>query len=136
MAYPFGRILTFTLDGQGHPALRAVLGDHPQYVRVSPPDFEVTVGGRTLGIGPVHLFHTQLRADNGQKAPRALTTGQGAGAKVTLRPANDMNHRLYLAEAPDDGRSLTPTPLGRVSRRDQSAGFALAAGSGPVDLLA
>ncbi|MGW3520585.1 hypothetical protein [Streptomyces hydrogenans] len=112
VAYPFARTLTFTLNGQDHPALRAVLGGHPQCIRVSPPGFEVTVGERTLDIGPVHLFHTQLRADNGQEALRALTTGQGAGTKVTLRPANDMSYRLYLADTPDDGRPLVPTPLG------------------------
>lgn len=67
VAYPFVRILAFTLNGQDHPALRAVLGDHSQCVRVSPPGFEVTVGGRTLAIGPVHLFHPRLPADNGQK---------------------------------------------------------------------
>ncbi|MGW5330896.1 hypothetical protein [Streptomyces sp. NPDC004014] len=112
VAYPFLRTLTFTLNGQDDPALRAVLGDHPQCLRISPPGFEVAVGGHTLDIGPVHLFHTQLRADNGQEALRALATGQGAGTKVTLRPANDMNFRLLLADAPDDGRPLTPTPLG------------------------
>ena len=47
-----------------------------------------------------------------QEALRALTTGQAAGTKVTLRPANDMSYRLYLADTPDDGRPLVPTSLG------------------------
>jgi hypothetical protein len=112
VAYPFARTLTFTLTGQDHPALRAILGDRPQCVRVSPPGFEITVGGHTLDIGPVHLFHPQLHADNAREALRALDSGQGAGTQVTLRPANDMNYRLFLADAPDDGRPLVPTPLG------------------------
>ncbi|MER7820217.1 transposase family protein [Streptomyces sp. NPDC096153] len=40
-----------------------------------------------------------------------------------------------LADAPLGGASVV-IELGCVSSRDQSAGFALAAGSGPVDLLA
>ncbi|MEV0186669.1 hypothetical protein AB0I54_46945 [Streptomyces sp. NPDC050625] len=112
VAYPFAHTLTITLNGQDHPALHSVLGDRPQCIRVSPPGFEVTVGGHTLDIGPVHLFHTQLSADNGQDALRALTRGQGVGTKVTLRPADDKSYRLYLADAPDDGRPLIPTSLG------------------------
>ncbi|MFJ2960200.1 hypothetical protein [Streptomyces sp. NPDC087270] len=77
-----------------------------------PPGFEITVGGHTLDIELVHLFHPQLHADNAREALRALDSGQGAGTQVTLRPANDMNYRLFRADAPDDGRPLVPTPLG------------------------
>lgn len=41
-----------------------------------------------------------------------MTTGKGAGTKVTLYPAHGMSYRLCLADAPDDDRPLVPTPLG------------------------
>ncbi|MDX3452085.1 hypothetical protein PV396_09025 [Streptomyces sp. ME02-8801-2C] len=52
-----------------HSTAEAIRRRAPSSVTVSstcvsdPPDFEVAVGGGTLGIRPVYLFHTQLRAD-------------------------------------------------------------------------
>lgn len=112
VAYPFARTLTITLNGQDHPTLHTLLDGNPQCLRVSPPGFEVTIGGRTLAIGPVHLFHTGLTPDNGEEALTALREGHGAGTRVTLRPGNNEHYRIYHANAPDDGRPLLPTPLG------------------------
>lgn len=112
VAYPFARTLTITLNGQDHPTLHALLDGRPQCLRVSPPGFEITIGGHTLDVGPVHLFHTGLTPDNGEEALTALREGRGAGTEVTLRPGNNEHYRIYHANAPDDGRPLIPTPLG------------------------
>ncbi|MEV2193640.1 hypothetical protein AB0I02_22020 [Streptomyces phaeochromogenes] len=112
VAYRSARTVTITLNGQDSPVLRTVLGPQPQCLGFSPPGFEVPVGGHTLDIGPVHLFHARVTADNGQQAIAALKAGRANDTKVVFRPQDGEHFRLYLADAPDDSRPLAPVPLG------------------------
>ncbi|MFC8668542.1 hypothetical protein [Streptomyces sp. NPDC057199] len=112
VAYPYARTLTLTLSGQDDPAARRFLSDEPQGLRLSPPGFEITIGGRSLDIGPVHFFHTSLTIENCREAFAALLNGQGQGKKIVLRPDNGEHFRVFLAGSNDDGKPLAPTPLG------------------------
>ncbi|MET9459968.1 hypothetical protein ABZY05_33600 [Streptomyces canus] len=120
VAYRPARTITVTLNGQDDPALRAVLGQQPQCLRISPPGFEITLGGRSMDIGPVHLFHARVVADDGLQAIEALRAGRAAGMKVVLRPQDGEHYRIYLADAPDDNLPLIPSPLGLPGYTDPS----------------
>lgn len=104
--------VTATLNGLDSPELRTALGPQPQCLRFGGKGFEFTIGGRTLDIGSVHVFHARVIADNGQQAIAALKAGRAAGTKVVFRPQDGEHFRLYLAEAPDHSRALVPVPLG------------------------
>ncbi|MBM9506809.1 hypothetical protein [Actinacidiphila acididurans] len=80
----------------------------------------MTIGDHTLNIGPVHLFHTRVVADNGRQAINALNSGKAAGTKVVFRPRNGEHFRLFHAEIPDDGTPLVPAPLGLPGYNDPS----------------
>lgn len=113
VVYRGARTLTVSLNGNDSPALRAVLNEQqPQSLRIGPSAFEVMLGNHTLDIGPVHLFHTRVVADNGREAISALDAGQAAGTKVVFRPHNGEHFRLFHADVPDDGSPLAPTSLG------------------------
>ena len=81
-------------------------------MRVSPPGHELTLGGHTLDIGRVHLFHTRVLAQNSRQVLRALDAGSSAGTTVALRPVNGETFRMYLDRAVDDDQPLIPVPLG------------------------
>jgi hypothetical protein len=106
------RTVTITLNGLDSPTLQTALGPQAQCLRFGPSGFEVIVGNHTLDIGPVHLFHARVTADNGRQAIAALKTGKGAGTEVVFRPQDGEHFRLYLIDAPDDSRPLIPVPLG------------------------
>ncbi|MEU8993125.1 hypothetical protein AB0C98_43235 [Streptomyces sp. NPDC048558] len=112
VAYPYARTLTLILNGRDDPTARRLLSDEPQGLRISPPGFEITIGGRSLDIGAVHLFHTRLTIENAREAFAALRSGQGAGKKILLRPDRGEHFRIFLAGSNDDGQPLLPTPLG------------------------
>lgn len=99
VSYPFTRSLSFTLNGRDSEQVRALFEDRTQCVRIVPPGFEISLGERQLDLGPVSLFHLQLRIE-GREA--ALDAGQGAGQQITLRPENGECFRLYLEGVPDD----------------------------------
>ncbi|KUN57263.1 hypothetical protein AQJ46_48155 [Streptomyces canus] len=73
-----------------------------------------------MDIGPVHLFHARVVADNGLQAIEALRAGRAADMKVVLRPQNGEHYRIYLADAPDDNLPLIPSPLGLPGYNDPS----------------
>ncbi|MDX3357667.1 hypothetical protein PV703_31110 [Streptomyces sp. ME01-24h] len=108
---PFARALTVTLNGDDHPALRAVLSGEPQSVRVLDPQFTLTLAGRTLPLGEVMAFHTQVVAEDGPAALAALDAGQAEGRRVALRPIDGQRYRLCLRNV-DPHRPLVPVPLG------------------------
>ncbi|MFF7216848.1 hypothetical protein ACFZAU_41110 [Streptomyces sp. NPDC008238] len=108
---PFARALTVTLNGDDHPALRAALSGEPQSVRVLDPQFTLTLAGRTLSLGEVMAFHTQVVAEDGPAALAALDAGQAEGQRVALRPIDGQRYRLCLRNV-DPHRPLVPVPLG------------------------
>lgn len=113
VVHPFAQIFTLTLTGEDDPFLRAVLSGDPQCLRVDAPAYEVTLGGHTLNIGHVRIFHTRIvAADNGREVLEALDAGRAANLKVELRPLDGQRLRFYLPAVPDDGTALVPVPLG------------------------
>lgn len=119
LASPDAGTITVTLSGSESPALHTLLSGQPQCLRIATPGFEITVGGHTLDIGPVNLFHTRVTADNGLEAIAALRDGRGAGIEVVFRPHDGEHFRVYLASGPDD-QPLMPTPLGLPGYIDPS----------------
>jgi hypothetical protein len=81
VVHPFLSTLTATLNGTRDPAIETVLGGQPQCLRVTPPNFEVTIGDHILNIGTVHFLHPRVVASNGGEALQALNSGRGARAK-------------------------------------------------------
>lgn len=91
--------------------VRALFEDRPQGLRIVPPGFEISLGEHELDLGPVSLFHLQLRIEGREAALAALDAGHGAGQQITLRPENGECFRIYLEGVPDDHTPLTVTPL-------------------------
>ncbi|MFF7680962.1 hypothetical protein [Actinacidiphila glaucinigra] len=108
---PFARALTVALNGDDHPALRSALSGEPQSVRVLDPQFTLTLAGRTLSLGEVMAFHTQVVAEDSPAALAALDAGQAEGRRVALRPIDGQRYRLCLRNV-DPHRPLVPVPLG------------------------
>ncbi|MER7050597.1 hypothetical protein [Streptomyces jumonjinensis] len=111
MVHPLLTTITATLNGTMDPAIETVLGGEPQCLRFTPPNFEITIGNRTLDIGTVHFLHHRIVATNGADALSTLRSGQGAGTKVLLCPTDGEHYRVFLDGAPDDGLPLIPAPL-------------------------
>ncbi|WP_406165088.1 hypothetical protein OIE52_50485 [Streptomyces canus] len=80
VAYPYARTLTLTLNGQDDPTVRRLLSDGPQGLRISPPGFEITIGGRSLDIGAVtplpHLPDHRKRPRGIRRAAQRPRRGQ------------------------------------------------------------
>ncbi|MET7609276.1 hypothetical protein [Streptomyces avermitilis] len=111
VSYPFARSLSFTLNGRDSEQVRALFEDRTQGVRIVPPGFEISLGEHQLDLGPVSLFHLQLRIEGREAALAALDAGQGDGQQITLRPENEECFRLYLEGVPNDHTPLAVTPL-------------------------
>ncbi|MFD9400277.1 hypothetical protein ACFWA4_15875 [Streptomyces sp. NPDC060011] len=111
VSYPFARSLTFTLNGRVFEQVRALFEDRTQALRIVPPGFEISLGEHEMDLGPVSLFHLQLRIEGREAALAALDAGQGAGQQITLRPENGECFRIYLEGVPDDHTPLAVTPL-------------------------
>ncbi|MFF3566108.1 hypothetical protein ACFYXS_39400 [Streptomyces sp. NPDC002574] len=108
---PFAWSLTFTLNGDDHAVLRAVLGGEPQSLLLTQSEFALSLAGRTLRLGTVLAFHTQVVADDGPAALAALDAGQAEGHRVRMRPVDGQRFRFCL-DTVDPHRRLVPTPLG------------------------
>jgi hypothetical protein len=104
--------LPMTLTGQDDDTVRAVLSGEPGTIAVTNAPFQITIAGRSLDLGRVSGFHTQVVAAEGrQEALAALDAGRGKGARVVLRPLDGEHYRLYLPSV-DPHQPLIPTPLG------------------------
>ncbi|MFJ8207751.1 hypothetical protein [Streptomyces sp. NPDC096033] len=66
-----------------------------------------------LPLGPVHIYHPHVLAEDAEQVLQALAAGRAEGHQITLRPADGEPYRLYLARTGDttDLSTLTPTPL-------------------------
>ncbi|RKT02968.1 hypothetical protein BX286_0888 [Streptomyces sp. 3211.6] len=113
VANPFLASLTIELNGQDSPALRALLMGEGAANRALLPTFNLPLADRELPLGPVHIYHPHVRAEDAEQVLHALAAGHAEGQKVTLRPADGESYRLYLARPGDatDLSTLTPTPL-------------------------
>ncbi len=111
VASPFSRTLTLTVTGAEDPAMRQLLRGSPQSVRLTTPDCAVQIAGRSLDLGTACMFHTRVVAQDGLSALAALDAG-AVEKEIILRPADDEQFRMFLADTPDDGLPLTPAPFG------------------------
>ncbi|GAA3385117.1 hypothetical protein GCM10017750_62430 [Streptomyces racemochromogenes] len=113
VANPFLASLSIELNGQDSPVLRALLTGGGAANRALLPTFTFPFADRELPLGPVHIYHPHVRAEDAEQALQALAAGRAEGHHVTLRPAGGEPYRLYLARVGDttDLSTLTPTPL-------------------------
>ncbi|MGN9796215.1 hypothetical protein ACTMTU_34720 [Streptomyces sp. OZ13] len=106
---PFAKSLKCTLNGTGAPVLRGLLGSAGLF-QATRPNCPVTIGGHTLDLGPVRIFHPRITVDDAAEALAALDTGDFAGLELTLRPADGQCYRVILDSALETIPPEQPVP--------------------------
>ncbi|MFJ8043849.1 hypothetical protein ACIRBX_25435 [Kitasatospora sp. NPDC096147] len=112
VAYPGMSEISMTLNGTDGDELRGALAAGPRAMRAERDDFYVEFAGRTLSLGRVCMFHTQVDVNGYEAALAALTAGRANGQQLRLVPRDGENFRLFMPDKwPDEQRPLTVTPL-------------------------
>ncbi|MER6523442.1 hypothetical protein ABT246_42520 [Streptomyces sp. NPDC001553] len=123
VASPFVTTFSMELSGQDNPFLRDLVASDGVCHRAT-VDYVVQFAGRELPIGPVAIFHPRVHVEDPELLLQALEEGRAEGHRLTLRPADNEEYRLYFPKPDDttDLNALIPTPLGipgpRPSRHD------------------
>ncbi|WP_329077077.1 hypothetical protein [Streptomyces niveus] len=111
--HPFAKSLQCTLNGTGAPALRELISTGGRF-QVTQPNYVISIGGYTLDLGPVRIFHPRVTVDNSDVALAALDTDNFAGHKLRFRPADSEGYRVILDNALQTihaDEPILPTPL-------------------------
>lgn len=113
VASPSATSFAVELNGQDSPFLRGLLGSDGVSHRAT-VDYRVQFAGRDLAIGAVDVFHPRVRVERSELVLQALEAGHADGHRLTLRPVDNEQYRLYFPQPDDttDLNTLTPTPLG------------------------
>ncbi|BBZ38314.1 hypothetical protein [Mycobacterium conspicuum] len=119
VAHPGAKELAFSLDGQDSEELRVDLSTPRLLVLRMPSDHEITVGGRTLSLGPVYVIDPAATPVNGAEAIAALDRGEGNGFVVRVRPATNPYFCLALANKPAEELDLRQQAMWSLIGVDQ-----------------
>ena len=102
---------SFTLTGGLDESLVGLL-EYGGTVQISEGNFTLNILGEVVEIGEVAVFHTHLRAVDGDAHLRALRAGKGEGRVVSLEPTDDTAYRMYMPSRMDGDVLLIPVPWG------------------------
>ncbi|PPJ02290.1 hypothetical protein [Nocardia cyriacigeorgica] len=109
VASPTVEVFVRTLTGHDSPEVRRDLTNPVAAVWPS-QQYIVTLGNRTLSLGPVYVFHPAAIAheEDAQQAIAALDAGQGEGRRVRFLPGLDPYFYVALANVPLEQREGQP----------------------------
>ncbi len=111
VATPQAPAVTLTLNGQDSEELRATLAEPVVPVVVVHPNYTVTLGDRTLPIGPVWLFHPAAALADSTLAIAALDAGEAADFEIDYVPTNGPYFFAAMAELPQERIHNQPQTL-------------------------
>lgn len=106
VAHPGAKELSCVLDGQDNEELRRDLATPRTLVQKMPGDHEITIGGKTLTIGPVYVIDPAATPVNGADAIAALDRGEAEDFVVRVRPGENPYFCLALANRPAEELDL------------------------------
>lgn len=119
VASPSARVYVVLLNGTDTPDARAAIHHQGQFVHRARDPHAITLGDRTLTIGPIYVMHPAAIAINADEASDALDAGQGQNFQLKLRPGGDQFFYLALADRPLDDYLGQPAHIWGLSGINQ-----------------